>query len=249
MKKVILTFSLFLSALTFMHGQEKLTNQSVMEMKAFGLSDQLITMKINSLDFDFDISNEAIAQLQKQGISEEVIALMVQKQTQYQALIGNTFFLYSIEVVADKIVVNQSIEVQKGDTLQVYLPYNRNKDFISLEEKQGIFSLKNIGKMADVLGSGALAVGLGTSNVGTTMGALEVFSKTQSVAYGVDALEKISELPISNKAKKIAGKDFIISIIENDGAGNIIVEGTIEKKKYTTTLNQALILGELKIKK
>lgn len=79
------------------------------------------------------------------------------------------------------------------------------------------------------------------------VGSLDVFRKTQSVSYGLDALNKINELPISKNAKKIAGKYFEIEKIESDGADNIFLEGTIEKKKYTINLKQALYSGEIKI--
>ncbi len=253
MKKLILTISIFISATMILFAQEpnreKLSNKAVLEMKNFGFSDDLIKTKINANDPDFDISNEAISKLKSEGLSEQVIGLMIEKQTAYQYLIDNTFFLTSLEFVDDKILINQSIELKKGDYLQVYLPYNYSKEFLSIEPKTGLLSIKNIGKVADIVGTGALAVGLGSNNINTTIGALDVFSKTQSVAYGVDALEKINSLPISKNAKKIAGKTFEITHIELDKEGTVRVEGLIDKKKYTSDISTGLILGELRIQK
>lgn len=154
---------------------------------------------------------------------------------------------YSLKITDDKVKITDDITLKKGDKILVFIPYNNQKDFLSIEKKEGLLSVKNLSKVADVVSTGALAVGLGTNNFETMVGSLDVFRKTQSVSYGLDALNKINELPISKNAKKIAGKYFEIEKIESDGADNIFLEGTIEKKKYTINLKQALYSGEIKI--
>lgn len=154
---------------------------------------------------------------------------------------------YSLKITDDKVKITDDITLKKGDKILVFIPYNNQKDFLSIEKKEGLLSVKNLSKVADVVSTGAFAVGLGTNNFETMASSLDVIRKTQSVSYGLDALNKINELPISKNAKKIAGKYFEIEKIENDGADNIFLEGTIEKKKYTINLIQALYSGEIKL--
>ncbi|WP_372473340.1 hypothetical protein AB4865_10965 [Capnocytophaga sp. ARDL2] len=155
---------------------------------------------------------------------------------------------YSVKLVDNGVKINDEITLKKGDKLLVFVPFNNQKDFAYIEKKEGFLSVKNLSKAVDIVGVGAMAVGMGSNNLETMMGAYDVMRKTQSVSYGLEVLDRINELPISKNAKKIAGKYFEITKIEMDGSDFVLLEGLIEKKKYTVYLNQALMLGEIRLK-
>lgn len=161
---------------------------------------------------------------------------------------GEGIIPYSVKIVDDVIKINEEVELRKGDKLLVFVPYRNQSDFLTIEKKEGLLSVKNLSKVTDIVGTGAVAVGLGSNNLNTSLGALEVLRKTTAVSYGLDVLNDINSLPISKNAKKIVGKDFEITKIESDGMGNIQLEGVIEKKKYTISLVEALMIGEVKLK-
>lgn len=78
-------------------------------------------------------------------------------------------------------------------------------------------------------------------------GATKVINGANAIRYGADALEKIQDLPISNKAKKIAGKRIKIIDWKMDNGGYIL-NGELENKKYKINLNEAVATGEIKLK-
>lgn len=59
--------------------REILTNSSVIELTAAGLSAEIITEKISSSDARFDTSTAALIDLKKAGVSDVIIKLMMQR--------------------------------------------------------------------------------------------------------------------------------------------------------------------------
>lgn len=145
----------------------------------------------------------------------------------------------------DELVVLDSISIKKGDEIQVYLP-TYGKDFYFVERKKGLLSTELIGATADIVGTGAVAVGLGSGNISTMSKAINVMSKANAVSYGANAIERINDLPISNKAKKIAGKRLEVIDWETDGIEHTIT-AKLGKRKYTIELENAYLMGEIKL--
>lgn len=71
-----------------------------------------------------------------------------------------------------------------------------------VKQKSGGFGLKMLGKVAGVVGTGAAAVGLGCGSAEVLQGAGKVMDGARAVQYGADAIDKIGDLPISEKAKR-----------------------------------------------
>ena len=114
--------------------------------------------------------------------------------------------VYDVQDTGDKLIVNDSLIVRKGGDIQINLPYSR-KDFQFVEKKKS--GLGKLAKQAaNALSTGALSIALGSNNIGTMGGAIRVMNKADAVYYGADALEQVNKLPISNKAKKIAGQEM-----------------------------------------
>ena len=61
--------------------QEKLTNQSVIDMVKVGLSTEIIITKIKSSPSSFDTSSNALQVLKKAGVSDSVVLAMVKKES------------------------------------------------------------------------------------------------------------------------------------------------------------------------
>ncbi|HEY8559867.1 MAG TPA: hypothetical protein VIL74_05660 [Pyrinomonadaceae bacterium] len=69
-------------ALTFSASAQKtetLTNAVVVEMTKIGLDKEIILKKINDSRAAFDVSASALIELKKEGVADEVIALMLEK--------------------------------------------------------------------------------------------------------------------------------------------------------------------------
>lgn len=150
----------------------------------------------------------------------------------------------SIENRQTELFVNDSISIKKGSEIQIHLP--AGKDFVFIKEKKTGFNAKLLGKMADVVGTGASAVGMSSGNIKILQGATKVMRSANAVAYGANAIDRIQDLPISDKAKKIAGTKMQINGWEftNDGW---IVSAQLEKKKYEIYLQEAAMAGEIKL--
>ncbi|MGC4130494.1 MAG: hypothetical protein QM564_13300 [Bergeyella sp.] len=150
----------------------------------------------------------------------------------------------SIQNNHSELLVNDSISIKKGGELQVYLP--AGKDFFFVKQKKSGLNAKLLGKVADVVGTGATAVGVGTGNIKVLSDAFKVANTANAVRYGADALEKINDLPISNDAKKIAGKKLVVEDWEFTEDGYIIT-AKLDKKKYEIYLQEAVMSGEVKL--
>ncbi len=71
---VLLLFSISVAA-----QREMLTNASVIEMTAAGLSAEIIVTKINASDTRFDVSTGSLVELKKAGVADDIIKLMMQR--------------------------------------------------------------------------------------------------------------------------------------------------------------------------
>lgn len=149
----------------------------------------------------------------------------------------------SIQNNGNHLLVNDSILINRGNVIKIHLP--AGKDFVFIRRKKSVLGAKMLGSIADVVGVGASAIGIGSNNIGTITKAIEVANAARAVEYGVDALEKIQELPISDNAKKIAGKKMkVLDWTFTDDGWIIIAE--YERKKYEIYLQGAVMAGEIK---
>lgn len=151
----------------------------------------------------------------------------------------------NVEMVKDKgnkLVINDSISVEKNGTVKINLPFT-DKNFQFIKKKKSGFG-KIAKKAAEAASSGAMAVGLGSSNIKTVRGAIQVAHKADAVSYGADALEQIDDLPISNKAKKIAGKEMEVLGWEKEENMHILT-AKYKRKKYTINLEAAYVTQEI----
>nr|WP_260393641.1 hypothetical protein [Ornithobacterium rhinotracheale] len=258
-KQIILLSTLFFLSANIAYAQQTIfNNNSVVEMKQAGLSDDLIKTKIATENSQFDTSTNAILALKKQGISDELISLMIQKNSALKAYedrtntdtpAEETHIVTTIQPQGDDLVIgfvnNTKKTIKKGANIKVYLPA-QGKDFMFIEQKKGLLNAKLLGSVAEAVGTGALAVGVGTNNAGTALGALKVLQKAEAVRWGADALDKIDKLPISKKAKKIAGKEMkVLDWEATDDGYQLLTE--FNGKKYTIQLHEAIFYNEISL--
>lgn len=151
----------------------------------------------------------------------------------------------TLEMVKDKgnkLVLDDSITIEKKGIIRINLPYT-GKNFQFVNKKKSSFG-KIAKKAAGAVSSGAMAVGIGSSNIKTVNGAIQVANKADAVSYGADALEQIDDLPISNKAKKIAGKEMkVLKWKEEEGMH--IITAKYKRKKYNINLEAAYVSKEI----
>lgn len=153
--------------------------------------------------------------------------------------------LESIQNKETHLLINDSIIIKKGGTIQIYLP--SNKDFVFVKQKKSLFSTQLIGNIAGVVGTGAAAVGIGTNSIETWDKAIKVMNTANAVQYGANAINQIENLPISKKAKKIAGKEM--QVLEwNLSDDGWVITAELDKKKYEIPLQYAVMAGEVKLK-
>ncbi|MDV2442568.1 hypothetical protein CMV00_01980 [Elizabethkingia anophelis] len=150
----------------------------------------------------------------------------------------------SIENRGSELFINNSFTLKKGEGIQVYLP--SGNDFRFVKQKYGGFGIKMLGKVANVVGSGAAAVGLGSGSTSVLQGAGKVMNGAMAVQYGADAIDKIGDLPISDKAKKIAGKKMKVIGWEFTDDGYVL-NAELDNKKYLINLQEAAMANEIKL--
>lgn len=245
MKKLLSFVGILFFSTLLLSAQSVLTNESIIEMKKAGLSDDLILTKITSETGNYDTSTEAILNLKEQGFSDGIIGAMISENSaQQEEMEFNGMFPSSIEEVDGKLLINKKYTIEKGGELQVYLPF-AGKDFVSITP-QAKSKAKLIGKIAGAVATGAAAVGVGSGNLGVMSGALDVMSKAHAVEWGADALQQIQDLPISDNAKKIAGSKMKVLSWKYTEEGYILTT-ELDKKKYNVALSDAIMMGEVKL--
>lgn len=79
MKKLFLSVVLTVFSFIQINAQETITNETVVQMKELGFDDAMIIDKINSSNVKFDASITALSALKKNGISSDIISLIMQK--------------------------------------------------------------------------------------------------------------------------------------------------------------------------
>ncbi len=67
---------------SFLQAQETITNESLIQMKDLGFSDDVIISKINSSDYKFETSIAELSKLKEAGISPEIISIVMEKSMQ-----------------------------------------------------------------------------------------------------------------------------------------------------------------------
>lgn len=77
MKKIIYVLVFLLSA--SLYSQEKLTNESIVELVQLGFDSDIIKSKINSMEADFKTEIVDLKILKENGVTSDVIALMIDK--------------------------------------------------------------------------------------------------------------------------------------------------------------------------
>ncbi len=230
----------------------QISNETLKEMKKAGLSDDIIKTKILAEEVKFDVSTNALLDLKKAGFSDELISVMIQKNSADKLATENTEkaedysrAVYSIENKGEHLLVNGQYKIEKGGTIQIHLP--SNKDFVFVKQKKSLFSTQLIGNIAGVVGTGAATVGIGTNSIGTWEKAIKVMNTANAVQYGANAINQIENLPISDKAKKIAGKQMKVKEWNFTDDGWVIT-AELDKKKYEIPLQYAVMVGEVKLK-
>jgi len=78
MKKTIL-FTLLLLSSFLSNAQDKMNNQSILDLIDLGFGSEVIKAKINSSLSDFDTSIDQLKTLKEKGVSSDVLALMIDK--------------------------------------------------------------------------------------------------------------------------------------------------------------------------
>ena len=118
----------------------QISNETLKEMKKAGLSDDIIKTKILAEEVKFDVSTNALLDLKKAGFSDELISVMIQKNSADKLATENTEkaedysrAVYSIENKGEHLLVNGQYKIEKGGTIQIHLP--SNKDFVFVKQK------------------------------------------------------------------------------------------------------------------
>lgn len=75
--RIIFIVSLLVFLQASVNAGETLTNENIIQMKSLGLSEEIIVMKINSTEHDFDTSLDELGRLQKKGISNNIVKAMM----------------------------------------------------------------------------------------------------------------------------------------------------------------------------
>lgn len=148
------------------------------------------------------------------------------------------------------LIISDSIKLCKNSSVLINKPYQF--EFISIEtiEKKK-FNLKKLVNVAEIAGMGGTALGGITKDANTILTSAKVLNTANQVQGVIWTADRIKELNASDKAKKIVGKEFIISKWENsDLEGNIfILYGKIDNKDYKINLNAGIGLNEIIFKK
>lgn len=102
----ILFLSFFLTSCVSLFSQEKLTNESIIELKELGFSSDVIISKINTSDVDFKTGVEDLKQLKAKGISSEVMTVMLSKsKAKTQTKVG----IYYLSPNGDKVYIQPNV--------------------------------------------------------------------------------------------------------------------------------------------
>jgi hypothetical protein len=79
MKRIFTTVLLLISLAGFAQNTEVITNQTIIELHQAGLSKEIIKSKIQSSTCNFDVSTDALVNLKKANVPDEVVNAMISK--------------------------------------------------------------------------------------------------------------------------------------------------------------------------
>lgn len=95
MRKTLI-FSLIILTSIFCNAQEKLNNQSILDLIDLGFDSEVIKSKINSTDGEFDTSIDSLKALKEKGVPSDVLALMIDKS---KVIVEGGVFYYQNEIL------------------------------------------------------------------------------------------------------------------------------------------------------
>ncbi len=79
--KTTILLALLLFSCIFSFAQEKMTNQSILDLIDLGFGSEVISAKINSSQTNFDTSIAQLKVLKEKGVSPDILALMIDKSS------------------------------------------------------------------------------------------------------------------------------------------------------------------------
>lgn len=252
MKKLFLSAVVFLSATL---SAQEINSKAVYEMKMAGLGDEVIINAItNAKTADFDLSPSTLIQFKKIGLSDEIISLMQNKQEiatikaendEIPSRYKSATTMQNMREENGVLKFGENGQLQKGDIIQVYIPAH-GEDFMFVNESQSGLSKKLVKGLSGVVSSGAMAVGGATGNIRILEGAYKTARTAENVRRATEVLEQVDSLPISKKAKSIAGKELTITGWKKDkNTNDYIVNASLGKKKYEINFREAITTGEI----
>ncbi len=165
--------------------------------------------------------------------------------------------IFSVEafsqVIIEKdncLIVDDSVKICKGSSLLINKPYQF--EFISIEaiEKKK-FNLKKLVNVAEIAGMGGTALGGITKDANIILSSAKVLNTTNQVQSVIWTADRIKELNASENAKKIVGKEFVISKWEKSNVEEniFLLYGKIDNRDYKINFNAGIGLNEIIIKK
>ncbi|QOR74627.1 hypothetical protein IMZ16_04120 [Cruoricaptor ignavus] len=242
MKKILLTTAMIFSSAVF--SQERLDNATILKMKDAGLSDELIQGKIKTTKGDYDLTTESILGLKKAGLSDNVITAMMIAQLESNDPTNQLFGVITsgIREQGGKLIIGEK-SISKGDEIQISVP-SAGKDFLSINPKGNVMNVRSIGKIAGATGGIVGAVGMGSNNIKTVVGATKVMNRAEAINRTADTVADIQNL--SGNAKKIANKKGTVTSWRKDDEA-YVVEVLIDNKKYDIDIREAVMMFEVKL--
>lgn len=170
----------------------------------------------------------------------------------FNAILGGFFLILGItsnaqlkiEEMSNQLVIQDSIKLSKGQKLKINKPYAY--DYSTIKKVDGLASIKNIVSVAQLGGIVGGSIGGLTGNANTMIKSSQILTTANQVDNIIWSADKIQKLNISKNAKKIVGREFIITgWEEQDQVDGFYLKGTIDNKKYTIQLQSAIILKEI----
>jgi hypothetical protein len=135
MKRILSLAFILICGVCAAFGQaETLTNSEIILMTKAGLSEELIARKIADSNAKFDTATEALIELKKSGVADEIIALMLEKKPLNQNVdLPNADNLQSNNLIALTTALNQSVTA-----------LDNSKPHIVINSKEALRSAKTI---------------------------------------------------------------------------------------------------------
>jgi hypothetical protein len=136
MKRILLIVLIFTTTLTF--AQEKITNQSIIELVELGFDGDLIITKIQNSNCDFDTSISELKKLKKSNVPKAVIKLMMGSSKKKSEGFNPTE-PESIEIFTATLPTKEYVEIGMVSVLRIIsklFPLNRPTKKVMAEMKK-----------------------------------------------------------------------------------------------------------------